>query len=314
MPDDPTQPEARSIESASQNGNGAHGSPPRADGLLDRLKGLIGFRSSATLRKDLEEALAEDPHDSVFSPQERTMLENVLGFRELRVVDVMVPRADIIAVALDTSLAELLRVFRTASHSRLPVYGETLDDPKGMLHIRDFLDFLATRAEAGAAQRRRSSAKAAKSGTTKSIVVKSGILKSLASKSPTTDAGAGRQAMGPQLAGRDQIDRSQAGRCQAVRAYRRRLRPCRLWRRHARPAEGCFRSRCCRSCRDARQHEIAATRPLRAALDASTRSFGADAGDANPYRARHRRIWRHGWARLDRGSRRDDRRRYRGRA
>ena len=93
------------------------------------------------------------------------MLENVLGFRELRVVDVMVPRADIIAVAVETSLAELLRVFRTASHSRLPVYGETLDDPKGMLHIRDFLDFLATRAEAGAARRRRSSAKAAKTET-----------------------------------------------------------------------------------------------------------------------------------------------------
>ena len=159
MPEDPNQPEARSSESASPSA----GTTPRPDGLLDRLKNLIGFRSNATLRKDLEEALAENPTDSVFSPQERTMLENVLGFRELRVLDVMVPRADIIAVALDTSLAELLRVFRTASHSRLPVYGETLDDPKGMLHIRDFLDFLATRAEAGAARRRRSNAKAAKS-------------------------------------------------------------------------------------------------------------------------------------------------------
>ena len=127
----------------------------RPEGLLDRLKNLLGLKSTASLREDLRDALAEHPENSPFSMQERTMLENVLGLRELRVADVMVPRADIVAVAFDTSLAELLRVFRTASHSRLPVYGETLDDPKGMLHIRDFLDFLAARAEAGAAKRKR---------------------------------------------------------------------------------------------------------------------------------------------------------------
>ncbi len=142
--------------------NGVRLAPPvRAEGLLDRLKSLLGIRSGASLREDLKDALAEDSNDAAFSQQERTMLENVLGLRELRVEDVMVPRADIIAVAFDTSLAELLRVFRTASHSRLPVYGETLDDPKGMLHIRDFLDFLAARPEAGAATRKRRSAKEA---------------------------------------------------------------------------------------------------------------------------------------------------------
>ena len=64
----------------------------------------------------------------------------------------MVPRADIVAVSADTNLGELLNLFRTAGHSRLPVYGETLDDPKGMVHIRDFLDFIAMRADGGAAQ------------------------------------------------------------------------------------------------------------------------------------------------------------------
>ncbi len=130
----------------------------KPDGFLDRIKALLGVKSGATLREDLKDALAEGQNLQAFSPQERTMLENVLGLRELRVADVMVPRADIIAVTIETTLAELLRVFRTASHSRLPVYGETLDDPKGMLHIRDFLDFLAARAEAGAAKRKRRNA------------------------------------------------------------------------------------------------------------------------------------------------------------
>ena len=78
------------------------------------------------------------------------MLKNVLGFHRIRVDDVMVPRADIVAVAADTTLGELLDLFRTAGHSRLPVYGETLDDPKGMVHIRDFLDFIATAAPTAA--------------------------------------------------------------------------------------------------------------------------------------------------------------------
>ncbi len=83
------------------------------------------------------------------------MLKNVLGFHRIRVDDVMVPRADIVAVSADTNLGDLLNLFRTAGHSRLPVYGETLDDPKGMVHIRDFLDFLAMRADTRASRRRR---------------------------------------------------------------------------------------------------------------------------------------------------------------
>jgi CBS domain containing-hemolysin-like protein len=81
------------------------------------------------------------------SSQERVMLRNVLALRQARVADVMVPRADIVAVPADVSLAELMKVFRGAAHSRLPVYGETLDEPQGMVHIRDFLDYLTAKAQ-----------------------------------------------------------------------------------------------------------------------------------------------------------------------
>ena len=56
----------------------------------------------------------------------------------------MVPRADVVALALDTPLKKVLECFRTAGHSRLPVYEETLDDPRGMIYIRDFVIFLAS--------------------------------------------------------------------------------------------------------------------------------------------------------------------------
>jgi CBS domain containing-hemolysin-like protein len=74
------------------------------------------------------------------------MLRNILGLRERRVEDVMVPRADIVAVQQDVSLGELIKVFEGAGHSRLVVYNDTLDDPVGMVHIRDLVAYMAARA------------------------------------------------------------------------------------------------------------------------------------------------------------------------
>jgi CBS domain containing-hemolysin-like protein len=74
------------------------------------------------------------------------MLKNILGLRERRVGDVMIPRADIIDVQQDIQLGELVRVFERAGHSRLVVFNDTLDDPIGMVHIRDLIAFMTARA------------------------------------------------------------------------------------------------------------------------------------------------------------------------
>lgn len=134
----------------------AQAAPSNGDGdtqarepWYDRLLHVFHLRPRDSLRDDIEVALAEpDTGENAFSPLERAMLKNVLGLHKVRVDDVMVPRADIVAVSIEASLGDLLKLFRTAGHSRLPVYGETLDDPRGMVHIRDFVDHLATRAEA----------------------------------------------------------------------------------------------------------------------------------------------------------------------
>jgi CBS domain containing-hemolysin-like protein len=123
--------------------------------LLERLRGLFGL-GGASIRDDIQIALEDTSANDDFSAQERAMLKNVLNLHELRVEDVMVPRADIVAVALETTLREVLRVFRTAGHSRLPVHAETLDDPRGMVHIRDFVDYVAASAESAATLKRKS--------------------------------------------------------------------------------------------------------------------------------------------------------------
>jgi CBS domain containing-hemolysin-like protein len=115
-------------------------------GLFERLRSLFGLQG-ASVREDIEDALEDAAPGADISPQERLLLKNVLNLHDLRVADIMVPRADIISVKDDATLGEVLSIFRTAGHSRVPVYAETLDDPRGMIHIRDFVDYLARAAE-----------------------------------------------------------------------------------------------------------------------------------------------------------------------
>ena len=96
--------------------------------------------SEPNLRESIEDALDETEEEGAeFSLEERHMLRNLLGFRDVRVDDVMVPRADISAIDLATSGEDVLAVFVESGHSRLPVYRETLDSPVGMLHLKDVI-------------------------------------------------------------------------------------------------------------------------------------------------------------------------------
>ncbi len=102
---------------------------------------------ASSLREDLTDALKEDAVTSeVFTPEERAMLNNILRFREVRVEDIMVPRADIEAVDQNVSIGELMTIFEVSGRSRMPVYSETLDDPRGMVHIRDLLSYVTKQA------------------------------------------------------------------------------------------------------------------------------------------------------------------------
>lgn len=122
-----------------------HAETPRGSGLswLANLRARLGLSGPQTLRDTLEEALKEaDRNGTAFSEAERDMFFRLLRFGALRVDDVMVPRADIIALDESASLAEFLRVFKDAGVSRIPVFRETLDDPSGMIHIKDLVRFL----------------------------------------------------------------------------------------------------------------------------------------------------------------------------
>ena len=102
---------------------------------------IFGDDAEQTLREEIEEAIdeAEDsrPVAGDLTPAERQMLRNLLHFGEQTAGDICVTRGDIVAVPSDISLDELVRAFADAEHSRLPVYGESLDEVIGMIHIKD---------------------------------------------------------------------------------------------------------------------------------------------------------------------------------
>ncbi len=117
------------------------------EGFFARIaRAFLGWRNGPT-RADIEVVLeAAGPGEAGVSPEERTMIRNILALRGRRIEDVMVPRGDIVAVQQDISLGELVKVFEKASHSRLVAYNDTLDDPVGMVHIRDLIASMTAQA------------------------------------------------------------------------------------------------------------------------------------------------------------------------
>ncbi len=111
-------------------------------GFFQRLKGLF---TRSEPEGEFADALDDGQRAAAMRlPRaRREMIERVIAFDEKRVADVMAPRADIIAVDIETSLPDLIRVFADAGHSRLPVYRGDLDDPLGMVHIKDVVSLVA---------------------------------------------------------------------------------------------------------------------------------------------------------------------------
>jgi magnesium and cobalt transporter len=118
--------------------------------LLSRLGTLLGRRHTEhSLRESIAELVQEaaDAQETPGEPpeldrDERLLIANVLRMRETAADDVMVPRADIVAMRADATLAQAIEQIRNDGHSRLPVYREQLDDVIGMIHIKDVFAYV----------------------------------------------------------------------------------------------------------------------------------------------------------------------------
>ena len=113
--------------------------------LIGRIRHRLGHRAPEHNLRDSIAELVQEAEDAPDTPgelpdldrQERALIANVLRLRGMTADDVMVPRADIVAMSVDVTLDQALEQLRREGHSRLPVFREQLDDIIGMVHIKD---------------------------------------------------------------------------------------------------------------------------------------------------------------------------------
>lgn len=113
---------------------------PQSAGLRNWVRRLLRPRNGAeALRDTIEELIEQEDVSQATGSDELIFLRNVLNLRNLTARDVMLPRADIAAVDMETTLSELVSLMGGKTHSRMPVFRETLDDVIGMVHIKDVM-------------------------------------------------------------------------------------------------------------------------------------------------------------------------------
>ena len=135
---------------ASSGGENRSGDSDSTSALWRTLKTALFGRGDGdqSLRAQLEEAIDEhedDPGDAKgdLTPLERQMVRNLLHFSEHDADDVAIPRGEIVAIAASASFDELVATFAEHGHSRMPVYGDSLDEIVGMIHIKDVFAIIA---------------------------------------------------------------------------------------------------------------------------------------------------------------------------
>jgi len=115
--------------------------------ILGFLKGLISGKEEQSLHKTLTDFVADDEDIKSLASDERLLISNILDLRNMRAFDVMIPRADIVAIDSSISSQDLFTLLSEKQFSRFPVYKESLDDVIGTLHIKDVLACLARNEE-----------------------------------------------------------------------------------------------------------------------------------------------------------------------
>ena len=136
-------------------------STARRHGLWNLIKQRFGQGRDSSFQESLQNVIethSGGDGESQIADEAKSMLLNIIEFADMRVEDVMVPRADIVAIEETATIRALLESFIDANHSRLPIYRETLDDISGFIHVKDLLRWMAQRS----GQKRRAKAATAK--------------------------------------------------------------------------------------------------------------------------------------------------------
>ncbi len=145
--------EVADSESDKQPGN----SRPGSFSILGWLKKIFSLNKKTDLtseerEKQIEESIERfasqvSSEDNILEKDEREMIHGVLELGGTAVKEIMVPRINMIGIAIGTALPEVIDIIKRSGHSRLPLYYDSLDDIKGILYAKDLLSHALNRTE-----------------------------------------------------------------------------------------------------------------------------------------------------------------------
>ncbi len=104
--------------------------------LIDR---RVSNKSPIISVNQLEQALELTTSENNQDHNEQRILEGIVRFGNTDVKQIMTPRVDVVALSADTGFKEVVKVIIDSGYSRIPVYGNTLDDVKGIIYAKDLI-------------------------------------------------------------------------------------------------------------------------------------------------------------------------------
>ncbi len=134
--------EPPSIIASPSNNDGGALTPVKQSLKANLFNKIFKSKQDPSLRETIEEYIEDESQDTVetsMSAHEKTLISNVLELRDMCASDIMVPRADIVAINERTTQKELFELFSERQYSRLPVYKDTLDNVIGSIHVKDIM-------------------------------------------------------------------------------------------------------------------------------------------------------------------------------
>lgn len=140
--DEPPSSMTSPIETGGVVNMSTQKSAPAERDFFAFFKKFFKSKTDSTLRETIEEFIVENGSDTTepsISTHEKTLISNVLNLRDMTANDVMVPRADIVAISVETTQEDLFNLLADRQYSRLPVYKDSLDNVIGSIHVKDIL-------------------------------------------------------------------------------------------------------------------------------------------------------------------------------
>ena len=109
--------------------------------FIAKIRDILSLKDQFRLEKEIQSIINAGEESGLIDPQSGEMIQSILEFRDTIVREVMIPRTEMVAIGSDATIDEVLDLIIKHGHTRMPVYGDSVDNILGILNVKDLLKF-----------------------------------------------------------------------------------------------------------------------------------------------------------------------------